>query len=111
MCIYVNRLWKKEDIHHRYYIILKYWDISHVRSICNKPFHFHTTNSNSNNNNQGHSKQNNNNNNNNNNMKKKAPVVLNPHGVVMSATNSKYSVKCSGGIVSSQGKKMKFDDA
>ena len=92
-----HRLWKKEDIHHRYYIVLKPHDLTIPRTVSKTTMNAHSNPVNAPNNKPHHSKQ-----------KQQHQSVTS--GAAMSVANSKYSVRCSGGIVSSQGKKMKFED-
>jgi tRNA G46 methylase TrmB len=102
---YFDRLWKRESVTERYYIVLQRWDLSKRRpqyvdlpvagsagkggkdgkgKSCDKSSKGNTV------------------------VKVKAASYAS--GNEMSQSNSKYSVKCSGVIVAPQGKKQTFDD-
>lgn len=105
---YFDRLWKKESITERYYIVLKPWDLSagKTRPQYGTPVSASASAGSKSKDFKGSKsfvKEG---------EKKHKAVVAAPvyqSGNEMSQSNSKYSVKCSGIIVAPQGKKQTFD--
>ena len=101
------RLWKRESITERYYIVLKPWDLTKIRpqyaasaaaSLSGKDFKGKS----------GDRRHGGADGDKGGKVKSKAPAYAS--GNEMSQSNSKYSVKCSGIIVAPQGKKKTFDE-